>query len=150
MRVARLSRFHAPIYAAAFAMSGGCATIRTAPAVPIPMHLTAKTEFLLHQPAGADQQAGTQCALLSADIEVESVRGDTLFVRRLLRVVQPRGVSSCRGEGAGFVVASATPTLRAQTGRGSQAGTLTAIVIGTSILVFSVVMLSYVLSGPGA
>ena len=101
------------------ASAQGCVTIRTTAALPVPLYLSAKEEFLLSQSAEPGAAHASQCAVRSAQVEIDSVRPDTLFVRRLVTVFQSHGVPKCSGVGAGYIVVSSNPSLTAQTANAS-------------------------------
>ena len=123
------------------ASAQGCVTIRTTAAYPVPMYLSAKQEFLLNQSAEPGAARASQCAVRSAQVEIDSVRPDTLFVRRLVRVFQSHGVPKCRGVGAGYIVVSSNPTLTAQTANASFWRTVGFAMIVLPLVLFTGMML---------
>ena len=137
MRTSRLRLGLRCAMVVAAASAQGCVAVRTTAALPIPMHLSAREEFLLHQSAAPGPDPSSQCAVRSAHVEIDSVRTDTLFVRRLVTVTQHPGVAKCHGVGAGYIVVSAHPTLNAQTATASSWRTVgfVAIVLPLVVLV---------------
>lgn len=91
----------------------GCYTTHRFPAVQIPVRLVSTERFQLQFPASVDAPA-SNCAALRTDVEVSTIRSDTLFFRSVTALEQPPGVSPCAHRGAGFVALAEYPQLRAE------------------------------------
>jgi len=91
----------------------GCYTTHRFPAVEIPVRLVSTERFQLQFPASVDAPASS-CAALRTDVEVSTVRGDTLFFRSIAELQQPADVSPCAERGSGFVALAEYPALRAE------------------------------------
>ncbi|HMS01891.1 MAG TPA: hypothetical protein PKE51_02905 [Gemmatimonadaceae bacterium] len=95
--------------AALVSLSGCAAAVRHAPEAP-EVEFTTSTVFRLH-PLDNSQQG---CSVQKAVLRLFAVRGDTVFFRSAAPSKWPTAAPRCAVEGAGFVVVSAHPELRAR------------------------------------
>ena len=91
----------------------GCYTARDVSVLPLPVRLTSPSAFRLVEPAGPNGPAAS-CLALRAELDVSAVRGDTLHFARVAVLRQAAGAVPCTLSGAGFVVVTENPDLRAE------------------------------------
>jgi hypothetical protein len=87
----------------------GCYTTHRFPAAPIPVRLASSSGFKLMQHSG-----GASCTVRRAEIEFAALSGDTLHFSRARELGPPAGATACEALGAGFIVLSDHPELRAE------------------------------------
>lgn len=121
---------------AALLLAACHSTFRESPR-SIPRHLVSPTSFRLHSLTALGDSLGTVpvvCEVQRAEVEVQAVRGDTLYFSRLVSHRTVGGGASCALSGAGYVHVSAHPDLRAEQAVRSGDRTALAWLLGLPLL----------------
>ncbi|MCC6242985.1 MAG: hypothetical protein IT353_09095 [Gemmatimonadaceae bacterium] len=105
---------------------------------PLVMQLRSPTPVLLNQSRPDGTIVTSMCETLTADVQVEQLRGDTLFYAQLSNRRSSRTEETCGTVGPGFIVLTAHPNISSTVATKSKALTLFAVpliaLVGVGIL----------------
>jgi hypothetical protein len=91
----------------------GCYTTARFPAGTIPARLATAKGFRVVQP-GSAAMAESSCVVQRVEVDVEALRNDTLFFKKLTVLSQDRAAAPCANGGPGFIALAEHPDLRTE------------------------------------
>ncbi len=120
MRTLR-STFLFGMLAAASALLVGCASLRSAPPLPLQVVFAGSAPFTIESaPAAvASEEAAVRCRVRRAEVLLTQVRGDTVFFAGVVSHEPARGQPRCSFEGPGLIALADQPQVRSETVRSS-------------------------------
>lgn len=101
---------------------------------PVRVHIDSPGEFVVRREASNGASGSAECAAYRIEGDLERVAGDTLVLQRVLIIKRGAGRSTCRWEGASYVVVSQSPMLHVQTVRLSGRTTATGLLVTAIVL----------------
>lgn len=112
---------------------GACYQRRLEPLRPLAMQLRSPTPVLLTGRQADGAVATSVCEALKADVQVEQIRGDTLFYASLSNRRSSRMEKPCGTVGPGFIVLTAHPNITAVVATKSNVLTSFAVPVGALV-----------------